>query len=817
MKERMLPNIFFMVIIESLIPYLSLAVVFLIFIAAALFLFNRFKMRRAFERSLHFVLYEVVFSEEESPVGEGGFKNFISIMEQFYGGMGIISQAKAPWGTGKNFYTLELALPEVGEETIFYAGVHKEYSRMFEKQLESLFPHARVLIHKEDYNIFNAEGESRGSFLALAENFALPIRTYDKLEADPFEVIANAFSKLKKKGEGAAIQLIVETAGRDAQHSIQKTREAVLAGRLFFSGRRAGWTKELSSTAKVFSGSSSAKKKEDTEHRIDEAALKLIDEKLNSPLFKVNIRLVASASSGQEAENIMKELSSAFLQFAEPQGNQLVTKSIKKSRLQDFFYFFSFRLFSEAHAMYVNARELSTIFHFPYGAISAPKLKTLTSKDAPAPSNLPSEGIVLGVNVFRGEKREVRMKLDDRRRHAYIIGQTGTGKSEFMKHLIRQDIEGGQGLCVIDPHGDMVNDLLGQIPEHRMADVVYFDPGNTQMPMGLNFLEYDERYPEQKTFVVDELLAIFNKLYNMELAGGPMFEQYFRNATHVVLEDPASGNTLLEIIRVLSDKAFRDYKLSRSKNPLVNSFWRDIAEKTGGEHALQNMIPYITSKFDTFLSNEIMRPIIAQQRSAFNMRDIMDNGKILLVNLSKGRVGETNSSLLGLVIVGKILMAAFSRASEIDQEKRRDFFLYLDEFQSVTTPSISTILSEARKYRLSLIMAHQFIGQLSDEIRKAVFGNIGTIVSFRIGREDAETVEKQFAPVFSGYDLTNIENFHAYIKMLMDGQTSKPFSIKMLPPKESNKALAETIKDFSATKYGRPRQEIEEEIIKRYQ
>ncbi|MDP2676738.1 MAG: type IV secretion system DNA-binding domain-containing protein [bacterium] len=808
-----------MALIYGFTAYIPYSIAGLIVFAAVLFFVNHRRTRKQFERSLQFILYEVTFSEEESPIGEGGFKNFISIMEQFYSGMSAISETKTAWGTEKNFYVLELALPDVGEEITFYVGVQKQHSRIFEKQLESLFPHARLEVSEHDYNIFNAEGASKGAIITTARNFALPIRTYDKLEADPLEVIANAFSKLKKKGEGAALQIIVETAESRATEKIKRAREMLLGGNSLSASATKGWMDEFSKTMHTFSGPSPAakQKKEEQKHRVNEEVIKLVNEKLNSPIFKVNIRLIASAPTEEEAEGIIQELSSAFLQFSEPQGNQFVARDIKKSHAQDFFYRFSFRIFSGAHGVYLNARELTTIFHFPYGVVSAPKLKTLKSKDAPAPANVPTEGIRLGVNTFRGESRDVRMKLDDRRRHAYIIGQTGTGKSEFMKHMIRQDIEAGQGLCVIDPHGDMVSDILGQIPEKRVGDVIYFDPGDTAMPMGLNFLEYDERYPEQKTFVVDELLAIFNKLYNMELAGGPMFEQYFRNATHLVLEDPASGNTLLEIIRVLSDKAFREYKLSRSKNPLVNVFWKDIAEKTGGEHALQNMIPYITSKFDTFLSNDIVRPIIAQQQSAFQMRDVMDNGKILLVNLSKGRVGETNSALLGLVIVGKILMAAFSRASEASQEKRRDFFLYLDEFQSITTPSIATILSEARKYKLNLIMAHQFIGQLSDEIRKSVFGNVGTIVSFRIGREDAEIVEKQFEPIFSAHDLTNIENFQAYIKMLIDGQAVKPFNLRTLPPKESNEVAAEAIKELSSQKYGRPKKEIEEEITRRYQ
>jgi hypothetical protein len=302
----------------------------------------------------------------------------------------------------------------------------------------------------------------------------------------------------------------------------------------------------------------------------------------------------------------------------------------------------------------------------------------------------------------------------------------------------------------------------------------------------------------------------------MSVAGGPMFEQYFRNATMLVMEDPASGNTLLEVVRVLADKGFRDYKLSRCKNIVVETFWKQIAEKAGGESSLANMVPYVVSKLDTFLANEIMRPIIAQEHSAFNVRDVMDQKKILLLNLSKGKLGDINSSLLGLIMVGKILMAALSRV-DTPEGDRKDFYLYIDEFQNVTTKSIATILSEARKYKLNMTIAHQFIGQLEEEIKKAVFGNVGTICSFRIGADDAEYMEKQFAPVFAAQDLLNIDNLNAYLKLLIDGQTSKPFNMFIpFPPKGDPNMMLYT-KELSRQKYSRPREEVEEEIRKRHQ
>jgi hypothetical protein len=361
----------------------------------------------------------------------------------------------------------------------------------------------------------------------------------------------------------------------------------------------------------------------------------------------------------------------------------------------------------------------------------------------------------------------------------------------------------------------MVEDILGCIPPERIKDVIYFNPGDVARPMGLNMLEYDVNYPEQKTFVINELLEIFNKLYDMKTAGGPMFEQYFRNATGLVMEDPESGNTLLEINRVFVDKKFRDYKLSRCKNPLIKTFWRDVAEKAGGDASLQNIVPYISSKFDSFLSNEIMRPIVSQEKSAFKLREVMDNSKILLINLSKGRLGEINSSMIGLIMVGKILMAAFSRG-DMPAKERKDFFLYADEFQNVATKTIETILSEARKYRLGLIIAHQFIAQLEDEIKDAVFGNVGSIAAFRVGAEDGEFLEKQFGPVFTQRDLVNIDNRNCYVRILINGQTALPFSMKTLPGPKSDPIVGSKAKEYSRLVYGRDRETVEEEMMVKF-
>ncbi|MST04377.1 MAG: DUF87 domain-containing protein, partial [Candidatus Pacebacteria bacterium] len=506
-----------------------------------------------------------------------------------------------------------------------------------------------------------------------------------------------------------------------------------------------------------------------------------------------------------------EELGLYFSQFNFESINDFKVKKVKKNKINKFIYEFIFR--SPAKKKFISnisTEEISSLIHFPNN-ISHALLSSSKAKLSSAPLNSAESGLLLGKNIFRNDEKMIYMAEGDRARHLYIIGQTGTGKTNLMKNLAIQDVKSGKGICFIDPHGDAVEDILAQVPKERAQDVIYFNPGDVERPIALNMLEYDEKLPEQKTFVINELLGIFNKLYDMKIAGGPMFEQYFRNATALVMDSPELGNTLLEINLVFANKAFRDAKLEKCKNPLVKLFWKDIAEKSGGEHSLANMIPYISSKFDSFLSNDIMRPIVLQEKSSFNLREVMDSGKILLVNLSKGKLGELNSSLIGLIIVGKIALSAFSRSNILEKD-RRPFYLYIDEFQNVTTDSIEKILSEARKYNLNLTIGHQFIGQLSEGISKAVFGNVGSKIAFRVGPEDGEFLEKEFAPEFSANDLINIDNYNCYARILINGQVMPAFSLKIFPPEKSVNGISEKIKELSRIVYGRPKDEVERAI-----
>ena len=773
-------------------------------------------------KSLNMTLFEITLPP---PIDEAdkqkSFKEFISAMEQFYAGMQSISEGNN--NEKENYFTLEVALSCVSDQVIIYAAVPNRHISLFEKQVLAFYHDAKIKDVPDDYNIFNERGGSVGAYASFTERGVMPIKTYDNIEHDPMNMILNVFSKLKTEGEGAAIQLVIAPAGDKFINEFHKILDDVKDGtsvkhaddNLYkFNHAFLKVSKEL-----IFGGKEKEEKKEKYmkgRRAVDEGAAEKIGNKVKSTIMKANIRIVASGETKERAEAILKEIESSFNQFTEAASNSISFEEITGGDLKKLFHDFSYRTFSSDKILPMNLKELSSVFHFPVGISGQGQLKEAKAGNAPAPVEMAKDGILLGINSYRGRDTEIRMTREDRMRHMYVIGQTGTGKTTILKNMIAQDIRNGDGCCFIDPHGSDIQDILSYVPKERIDDVIYFDPAYTARPMGLNMLEFDPKYPEQKTFVVNELMGIFNKLFDMKTSGGPMFEQYFKNSAFLIMEDPSSGCTLLEISRVLVDKEFRDMKLSKCKNPIIKQFWV-AAEQTTGDQGLANFVPYITSKFDNFISNDIMRPVVLQEKSVFNFREIMDNKKILLVNLSKGRLGDINANLIGLLLVGKIQMAALSRVDMYGQ-KMNDFYLYIDEFQNVTTDSIASILSEARKYRLSLTVAHQYVSQLEEKIRDAVFGNVGSMAVYRISPEDANILEPKFKPTFSATDIMKLDNFNSYVNMLVNGTPVKPFSMtshwSLTPP--GNKDMVESLKQLSYLKYGRDREEIEAEIMAKY-
>lgn len=834
--------------------FLNSPVIVSLFWAAIIFLFlwaglhflrrwlaRSYRLPAAFKQRVLLVSVpkESLRKNEKSPTApiQQALKEEISVAEDLFSVLGGLRAQRGlhQWLVGRtDLFSLEIILQQ--GKIYFYIAVPDYLKETLEQQIHASYPFA-LTEEVEDYNIFSVKGELAGAYLRLARDFIFPLKTYVKMGSDPVDALTSSLAKIAGLGNAeadktlsAGIQFVIRSSHRRWHWRGVRVAREVQQGRTMRAAlRRAGFGNVFDKIGGFIWGIvtffSTTKKSEENLGRaelqyrlspMEQELIKGIEEKTSKAGLDVNLRLVVSAPTKQLAENYLGNMVNAFAQFNIYQyGNAF--KRAKFVNLPKLVTDFIQRGFVPKYNMILNAEEMASLWHLPLPRSETPNIHWLEARKAAPPLNLPAEGILLGDNFYRGLRTPIRMAEDDRRRHMYIIGKSGTGKSVFQQNLIIQDIAAGKGVCLIDPHGDLVDAVLEHIPPERADDVILFDPSDTERPIGLNMLEFEN--PEQKTFVINEMINIFDKLYDLKATGGPMFEQYMRNAMLLMMEDPASGSTLLEVPKVLADAAFRKFKLEKCLNPVVKDFWQKEAEKAGGEASLANMVPYITSKLTPFVSSDLMRPIIAQQKSSFNFRQVMDRGQILLIKLAKGKIGDLSANLLGMVIVGKLLIAALSRV-DLPLEERRDFYLYIDEFQNFITDSIAIILSEARKYRLCLIVAHQYIGQLTrnnkdTSIRDAVFGNVGTMLAFRIGPDDAELLAKQFAPVFNEYDLINIPKYNAYIKLLIDNQNARAFNLSPYPPTGGDKAMALRVRELSRLKYGRDRALAEQEILTR--
>lgn len=730
------------------------------------------------------------------------FLKEINLTEQLFNSLSSIKQP----------FAFELSVKNVGEEINFFLSVSRSVSDFAKREIQGLFLDAKVE-EVSDYTIFQPQGTAVAGYLVLAKEYFLPIGTYQEAQADIFAPILSTLSRVNEKDEGVSIQIVARPAPEKTKKTLVWAVEKLKRGSKFSEVSNIDKI-TLKDFGEAFKGSPKKKEEEvNLPPKIDEEMVKAVGLKLAKPLFEVNVRLVTSALDPNRAEDMFVSLSNSFAKFSSPIRNGF--KIIKPRKIRSLIFDYVFRNFNKNQTIILNTEELASIFHLPTHSSDVPNVSWLRSKEAPPPEIIPKEGLKLGDSIFRGTTKEIRLTAEDRRRHLYIVGQTGTGKSVLIQNLAMQDMASNQGFCVIDPHGETIEKILAYVPKDRIDDIIVFDPGDRERPLGLNILEYDFNKPEEKTFIVNELLSIFNQLFDKQ-SMGPMFERYMRSALYLLMDDMVNEPaTLMEIPRVFIDEEFRKRKLARSTNPQIIDFWTKEVTKTTGDQSLGNFAPYISSKFDNFISNSYLRPIIGQTKSAFDFRRAMDEGKIILVNLSKGKVGDLSSSLLGMVIVGKILKAALSRVDIADEKSRRDFYLYIDEFQNYTTDSIATILSEARKYRLNLIVAHQFIAQLKDNIREAVFGNVGNMVSFRIGPPDAEVLVKHFGPTFDEKDLIGIENLNAFSKILVNGEPSKPFNIKITWPTGGSAVVRDGLKELSRLRFGQDLDEIEENILRR--
>ncbi|MEK9143110.1 MAG: type IV secretion system DNA-binding domain-containing protein [Patescibacteria group bacterium] len=761
-----------------------LAMVLLIAVLAGLgyVVFLLWKYRNREEHSLDYVLLQMAAPRDNEIK--------IDAAEQLFAGLHSIAHGNF-WSFLKPQEHISFEIVAKPEDIRFYVSVPRRLMDYVEKQIHGAYPGADIR-EVEEYTIFSQTGKVAFAALRLKSSNYFPIRIYRDLPVDSLSSITSVLAKMQKD-EAAAIQVLIQPAG-------SKWRKI---GRGYIS--------------KVKKDEANPEK---ASFRIDSKALEAIEGKVSKPGFNTVVRLVVSSPDGEAAKMHLENLIGSFEQFASDHNH--FTK-VKLPMKQLFMVDFIYRYFPVVNLPFMpqysvlSTDELASLYHLPNKSIETAHIFWLNAKRAPAPSQIPTSGLYLGFSRYRGVSREIYLSEDDRRRHMYIIGKTGTGKSQLLEEMVMQDIAAGRGLAVVDPHGDLVDGILSRMPPERAEDVIYFDPSDSERPMGLNMLEATTE--QQKHFVATSIVGLMYKLFDPMKTGiiGPRFEHAIRNAMLTVMEAIPNG-TFIEVVQTLQRPDFVQSLLPLVKDPIVRRYWTDQIAQTADFHKSE-VLDYIVSKFGRFVTNKLIRNIIGQSNSSFDFRKVMDEGKILLVNLAKGKIGEENSNFLGLILVPRILISAMSR-QEIPEEKRRDFYLYVDEFQNFATPDFAQILSEARKYRLNLIVANQFIGQMEEEVKNAVFGNVGTVASFRVGVTDANYLQHEYQPTFNETDLINIDRFNAYVKTTVHNEPVKPFSMDLTKDMSRVKALqnpqvAAAIIQLSRLKYGRSRELVEAEIAQR--
>ena len=834
-------------IINKNVIFLQILGIIIVLALIAYFVIWRIRERSDLNRSLNMVFLRISVPikdskedrERESEQFSGGKsqKEVNDVMTHFFEAIHTIySGYTVNYFTGEDFFSCEYVILE--GQMQFFVVMPSHLKSLFDKQITAFY--SDVFVEQvEDYSIFRQGYKAMGRYMSLSKPSMFPIRTYQFLGSDPFNNIANAFSKIQLD-EGAAVQVMLRPLGDGWQEKGRKEAQNL------FTGKAA--KKSLIKKLNIFSwfgtilrllvhGADNEKFMENMDNQgttrttpLMDEQVKLMETKNVKVGFETVIRVVSSAKSMNRADQIVNEICGSFAQYNAPNNNSF-TKSryFSRSGLIKGFILRAIKpdwihRILKGGRMILCSEEVASIFHFPNIKYNrSPVIKWQEFKIAPAPSNLPTEGLFLGNNIFRGDSRKVHIKQDDRRRHFYIIGKSGTGKSTLLKTMLKQDSQGGRGMCLIDPHGDLVEGILPHIPRERADDIIIFDPGDLGRPMGLNILEATTQ--DEKEFMSQEALSIFIKMFGEEIMG-PRLQHYFRNGCLTLMDDDEEGAVLIDLPRLFTDDSWQRYKMNKVRNPVVKAFWEKEMASTGAREK-QEMIPYFSAKFGPFVTNAQIRNIIGQTKSGFNFRDVMDNGKILLCNLSKGKLGDLNAQLLGMIMVSKLQMSAMSRV-DTPEDERLDFYMYVDEFQNFVTDSFASILSEARKYRLNLIIAHQYISQITKlkgggkgtsedtTIRDAVFGNVGSMMTFKIGAQDAEYMAKEFAPVFSEQDLINIANYQAYIKLNIDNATSRAFSMATVyDPDKGDVEAAEAFRQLSRLKFAREKDFVEREIFRR--
>lgn len=701
----------------------------------------------------------------------------------------------------------------------YYAVVPTVLTDTVRQAIAAAYPSAR-LEEVSEHSVFSKVGKASGTIggeFTLRKEFIYPISTYMESKRDASRALLNAVSSAGRE-DGVGIQFLIRPAYEKwtkrsisaAEQIVKNKGEKKNSGGSGLSARdvmQALWKPPEASDKKEFQA-------EKPLSAVEQAKVDAIQEKIRYPGYEVMIRVVVSSNTAARSQVLLKNIVAAFALFDSPSFNGFkfhLTKNVDELATA-----FIFRFFPQANSRDIlNSVELATLFHLPdQNSIPTSQVKRQMSKQVDGPTEVMETGLLLGYNEFRGVRKPIRLADKDRRRHIHIIGQTGVGKSVLQENLAYQDMLAGRGFALVDPHGDLAEALLAKVPRDRVEDIVYFDPGDMSNPIGLNMFEFD--HPDQKDFLVQEAINMLYGLYDPGHTGivGPRLEHIFRNCALLLMADPAGG-TFVDVPKLLVDEQFRNAKLKYVTDRQVLDFWTKEFPASQRSNEAGDLISWVISKFGPFISNDAMRNIIGQTKSGFNFPEIMNNNKILLVNLSKGKMGDLNSKLLGIIFVMKFQAAAMARAN-IPEHERKDFTLYVDEFQNFATDSFETILSEARKYRLSLVLANQFMTQLKEELREAILGNVGTTITGRIGTTDAEIMVKRYTPVFTAEDLTKLPNFESVCVAQINGTPSAPFSMAWIPPMgEPNQQLSGALKKLSAAKYGRPRDQVERDISAR--
>jgi hypothetical protein len=697
----------------------------------------------------------------------------------------------------------------------YYALVPTVLTELVKQAVAAAYPSAR-LEEVEEHNIFSQAGKISGTIggeFTLKKSYVYPIATYQESKRDAARALLNALSAASRD-DGVAIQVMIRPAGdgwsKNSVFAANKIKKDKGAG-----DGLSGLFKPKSLMEALWKPPEAKEVKPEDKQlsSLEQGLIEAIEEKTRHPGYETLIRVVVSSNTANRSQALLKNVIAAFSLFDSTTNNGF--KFTMAKDIEELVTAYIFRFFPQTvNQNILNSVELATVFHLPdQNSIPTSQVQRQMAKQVDGPTQTMEEGFLLGYNEFRGIKKEIRLNTNDRRRHTYFIGQTGVGKSGLLENLAFQDMMDGRGFAFIDPHGDSAEKLLGMVPRERVEDVIYFSPGDMENPIGLNLFEFDTQ--DQRDFLIQESIAMLYRLYDPGHTGiiGPRYEHWFRNAALTIMSDP-NGSTFIDVPQVFNDQSFTDEKMKYITDRTVLDFWNKEMAQTSDANKSE-VLGWFVSKFGAFLSNEMMRNILGQTKSGFNMRDIMDNKKILLVNLSKGKTGELNSQLLGMIFVMKFQAAAMGRA-DIPEDQRQDFSLYVDEFQNFATDSFATILSEARKYRLNLVLANQFMTQLTDTIRESILGNIGTVISGRLGITDAEILQKKFMPTFDAEDLTKLPNYQTIASVMINGVPSAAFSMSLVPPMgKSSDQLRDALKKLSATKYGRPRAQVEKEIFAR--